>query len=212
MMMAASQVIQPDGRQLAAVFLLVFLLNIVPAFAPPTWVALSAFSVSAPSVNPVALALTGAVAATLGRIVLAKLARIILRGHILSEDSRKNVDEIRKRIEAHPAASAAGLALFALSPLPSNHLFIAYGLTSLKIVFAAAPFFVGRLTSYLFWITSAGTAGRKFDLDAGDAVLGVGVYFVVTQLLIVPFMYLFVKIDWNALFEQGRLRIRTSNQ
>lgn len=151
-------------------------------------------------------------AATLGRIVLAKLARIILRGHVLSEDSRKNVDEIRKMIEAHPAASAAGLAFFALSPLPSNHLFIAYGVTSLKIVFAAAPFFVGRFTSYLFWIASAGVAGRKLDLDAGDAVLGVGVYFVVPQLLIVPFMYLFVKIDWNALFEQGRLRIRTRNQ
>jgi membrane protein YqaA with SNARE-associated domain len=212
MILAALQVIQTDGWQLASVFLLVFLLNILPAFAPPTWVALSAFSVGAPDVNPFGLALTGALAATSGRIILAKLARIVLRGRLLSEDSRTNVDEIRKRIEAHRAASIAGLVLFALSPLPSNQLFIAYGLTSLKIVFAAAPFFVGRFASYFFWILSAGVAGRKFDLDAGDAVIGVGVYFVVTQLLIVPFTYFFVKIDWNLLFEHGRLRLRTPSK
>ena len=208
MTLAALQAVQADGWQLAGVFLLVFLFNILPAFAPPTWVALSAFSVGAPEVNLFGLALTGAVAATLGRIVLAKLARVVLRGRLLSEASRRNVDEIRNRIEAHRAASAVGLVLFALSPLPSNHLFIAYGLTSLRIVFAAAPFFVGRLTSYSFWIFSAGVAGRKFDLDAGDAALWFGLYFVFTQLLIVPVMYFFVKIDWNHLFEQRRLKLR----
>jgi hypothetical protein len=208
MTLAALDVLQANGLQLALVFLLVFLLNVLPAFAPPTWVALSAFSVGAPDVDPFGLALTGAAAATSGRIVLAKLARLLLRGQILSEDSRRNIDEIRKKIEAHRAASAVGLTVFALSPLPSNHLFIAYGLTSLNIAFAAVPFLVGRLASYSFWIFSAGAAGRKFGLDTGDAAFGFGLYFVVTQLLIVPFMYLLVKIDWNTLFEHRRLVLR----
>lgn len=208
MTLAALDVLQLDGHWLAIVFLLVFLLNVLPAFAPPTWVVLSAFIVGAPEVNPFALALTGAAAATSGRIVLAKLARLLVRGHLLSGESRRNIDEIRKKIEAHRAASAVGLTVFALGPLPSNLLFIAYGLTSLNIAFAAAPFFVGRVASYSFWIFSAGAAGRRFELDAGDAAFGFGLYFIVTQLLIVPFMYLFVKIDWNALFANRRLALR----
>lgn len=208
MTLAALDLVRADGLNLALVFLLIFLLNMLPAFAPPTWVALSAISIGAPDVNPFGLALTGAAAATSGRIVLAKLARLLLRGHLLGDDSRTNIDEIRKKIEAHRAASAVGLIVFALSPLPSNHLFIAYGLTSLNIGFAAAPFFVGRLASYSFWIFSAGAAGRKFEIDAGDAAFGFGLYFVVTQLLLVPIMYIFVKIDWNALLEHRRLALR----
>ncbi|WP_296712275.1 hypothetical protein [Rhodoblastus sp.] len=208
MSLTALDMMPPDGWRLASIFLVVFLLNVLPAFAPPTWTALSAFSVGAPDINWFALALTGATAATSGRIVLAKLSRLILRGRLLREDSRRNIDEIRLKIEAHRAVSAVALMVFALGPLPSNHLFVAYGLSSLNIAFAAAPFFFGRLTSYSFWILSAAAAGRKFDLDAGDAVLGFGIYFFVSQLLIVPFMYFFVKIDWKELFHRRRLALR----
>jgi membrane protein YqaA with SNARE-associated domain len=212
MTVVAIQVLQADGWQLSGVFLLVFLLNLLPAFAPPTWVALSAFTVGAPDVNPVGLALTGAAAATCGRIMLAKLSRVVSSGKLLSEDSRKNIDEIRVKIEVHRTASVFGLIAFALSPLPSNHLFIAYGLTSLNIAFAAIPFFVGRLASYSFWIFTAAAAGQRFDLGADDAAVGVGLYFIVTQLLIVPSMYLFVRLDWNALFERRRLQLRKAQK
>ncbi len=190
------------------IFLLVFLLNLIPAFAPPTWAALSAFSLATPNADPFGLALTAAAAAASGRMTLAKLSRIVLRGRWLSEDSKKNVDQIRTRIEANRAVSAAGLALFALSPLPSNHLFIAYGLTSLNVLFAAIPFFFGRFASYYFWIYAAGLAGRKLDLDIDDAGLGFGAYFLATQLLIVPSIYLFVRLDWSALFRERRFAMR----
>jgi len=190
------------------VFLLVFLLNIIPVFAPPTWAALSAFSLGAPDVDPFGLALTAATAAASGRMTLAKASRLVLRRRWLDENSRRNVDQIRTRIESHRVASAAGLALFALSPLPSNHLFIAYGLTSLNVLFAAIPFFFGRFASYYFWIYSAALAGRKLDLDMDQAGLGFGLYFVATQLLIVPFLYFFVRLDWGALLSHGRIVLR----
>lgn len=192
----------------ALVFLLVFLLNIIPAFAPPTWAALSAFSLTTPDVDTFGLALTAAAAATSGRMTLAKASRRLVRGRWLSEKSKQNVDQIKTRIEANRIASAAGLTLFALSPLPSNHLFIAYGLTSLNVLFAAVPFFFGRFASYYFWIYSAALAGQKLDLDRDQAGLGFGVYFVATQLLIVPFLYLFVRLDWGALLSQGRFVLR----
>jgi len=190
------------------VFLLVFLLNIIPAFAPPTWAALSAFSLTTPDVDTFGLALTAAAAAASGRMTLAKAARRLVRGRWLSEKSKQNVDQIKTRIEANRVASAAGLALFALSPLPSNHLFIAYGLTSLNVLFAAVPFFFGRFASYYFWIYGAALAGQKLDLDRDQAGLGFGVYFIATQLLIVPFLYLFVRLDWGALLSHGRFVLR----
>jgi membrane protein YqaA with SNARE-associated domain len=195
---------------LAAVFVAVFLLNIIPIFAPPTWIVLSAISLGVPDALPHGLALVAATAATCGRVVLAKMSRGILRGKLLGEDARRNVDEIRKGIEAHRLASAGAMILYAFSPLPSNHLFIAYGLTNLPVLFAAVPFFLGRLVSYSFWIFSAAAAGRKFDIDLAESSFGFGLYFIVTQLLLIPTIYFLVKIDWNALINDRRFALRRS--
>jgi hypothetical protein len=96
---------------------------------------------------------------------------------------------------------------FALSPLPSNYLFIAYGLTSLPILFLAVPFFVGRLLSYGFWVTTASTVGDRLNLDTFEASASFGAYFVLSQLLLVPAIYAFTRVDWHALFAQRRLKL-----
>lgn len=198
----------PNSPGMAAVFAAVFLLNIIPMFAPPTWIALSAISLGIPQAEPFGLALVGATAATCGRIVLAKMSRRIVRGRLLGDDSRRNVDEIRKGIESHRLASAGGMLLFAFSPLPSNYLFIAYGLTTLPILLAAAPFFLGRLVSYSFWTFSAAAAGERFDIDMAGSGLGLGAYFIITQLLLIPTIYLLVKLDWKLLIVHRRLEFR----
>ena len=54
----------PDDMTIVVVlFFVVFALNIVPAFAPPTWVTLSFVGLTVPSVNVVALAAVGATGA-----------------------------------------------------------------------------------------------------------------------------------------------------
>lgn len=196
---------------LAAVFAVVFLLNIIPIFAPPTWIVLSAISLGVPDTFPFGLALVGATAATGGRVVLAKMSRRILRGKLLGDDARRNVDELRAGIVAHRLASAGGVILFAFSPLPSNHLFIAYGLTNLPVVFAAIPFFLGRLVSYSFWIVSAAAVGKKFDIDLAESSFGFGAYFIVSQLLLIPAIYFLVKVDWKLLIDHRRLALRRSS-
>ena len=193
---------------LLAVFVAVFALNLIPMFAPPTWIALSAVMLATPEIDPFGLALSGATAATGGRIVLAKMSRWLFRGRLLGAEAIGNIDEIRTGIEQHSAASAGGMALYAFSPFPSNHLFIAYGLTNLPVLFAAAPFFAGRLVSYSFWIFTAAAAGEKFDIDRSQASTAAIVYFVLTQLLLAPILYLMVKIDWKALFTERRIALR----
>jgi hypothetical protein len=118
---------------------------------------------------------------------------------------------MRAGIEAHRLASAGGIILFAFSPLPSNHLFIAYGLTNLPVVFAAVPFFLGRLVSYSYWIFSAAAAGKKFDIDMAESGFGFGAYFIVSQLLLIPTIYFLVKIDWKLLIDHRRLALRRSS-
>src|SRR6516162_7633168 len=72
-----------------------------------------------------------ATAATCGRIVLAKLSRALVRQKLLTDRSRRNVDAIKIGIENQRAMTVGTFLGYSLSPLPSNYLFIAYGLTSL---------------------------------------------------------------------------------
>jgi hypothetical protein len=196
-----------DIAIISALFFVVFVLNVMPAFAPPTWMTLSFVGLTLPSVNVMVLALVGAVAATLGRIALAKLARRIVRHGLLSEPVRLNIDTIKQGIEGRKALTSTAFMAFALSPLPSNYLFIAYGLTSLPILFLAVPFFVGRLLSYGFWVTTASTVGDRLNLDTFEASASFGAYFVLSQLLLVPAIYAFTRVDWHALFAQRRLKL-----
>ena len=60
-------------------FVVVFVLNLLPAFAPPTWTAMSFIGLTIPKIDFVLTALVAATAATSGRIVLAKLSRVLVR-------------------------------------------------------------------------------------------------------------------------------------
>jgi len=193
---------------LLMIFLGILALNIIPVFAPPTWIALSVIGLSNPSVNGFVLAFIGATAATLGRVVLAKLSRVIVRAKLLSADARENVDAIRQAIERRPILSFGAIAFYAFGPLPSNYLFIAYGLTTLRLTLAAIPFFFGRLVSYSFWILTTAAVGRKLDIDPEHGSSYAGVYFIATQLLLFPAIYLFVKLDWKRLLTDKTLRWR----
>ena len=74
-------------------FGVVFVLNLLPAFAPPTWTAMSFIGLTIPEIDFIWIALVAATAATCGRIVLAKLSHILC-GKIVEEQARHNVDAI----------------------------------------------------------------------------------------------------------------------
>lgn len=198
----------PDDLAIISIlFFVVFVLNVMPAFAPPTWVTLSFVGLTIPSANVIALAVVGATAATLGRVALAKLSRRIVRHGFLSEPVRLNIDAIKQGIEGRKALTSTAFVAFALSPLPSNYLFIAYGLTSLPIMFLAAPFFIGRLLSYAFWVTTASTVGDRLNLDSFESSAYLGGYFVLSQLLLIPAIYAFTRIDWCVLLAERKLKL-----
>ena len=186
------------------VFLVVLALNLLPAFAPPTWMALSFFSYKFPENDIAMLALVGATAATLGRVILAKFARTIVRGKLLSQDTRENIDAIRDSLQERRAWTAGACLFYAFSPLPSNYLFIAYGLTTLELRVLALPFFLGRLIGYNFWAHLGSAAAHKLAIEAPETYMSV--YFILVQVACLALIYLFTRLDWRSLLQEHKLR------
>jgi len=191
---------------MGALFFAVFVLNLMPAFAPPTWTAMTFIGLAIPNIDVLLLALVAATAATCGRVLLAKLSRALVRQRILTEQARRNVDAIKIGIENRRAMTVGTFLGYALSPLPSNYLFIAYGLTSLPIALLATPFFIGRLVSYAFWTRTASTVGDWLDWDWFESAPYFLAYFLFSQLLLIPVIYAFTRIDWRTLFVERHLK------
>lgn len=190
---------------LALLFALIFGLNLIPAFAPPTWMALALVGFRYHDTSAALLAGTGAAAATLGRLTLAKLSHRLLRRKLLSDAHRANIGVIKDRLEARRTLTAGLFLFYAFSPLPSNFLFIAYGLTGLPILRVALPFFVGRLASYGFFIASGAAIGRHLEIDSLMSGAYAAAWFIGTQLLILGGLYCFTRVDWKVLFDHRRL-------
>jgi hypothetical protein len=186
------------------VFVIVLALNVIPAFAPPTWMIFSFLGFRFPQYAGWPLAVTGALAATLGRCILARVSRGILRQHWLGEAARQNVDTVRDELLKRPRLTFSVLLSYALSPLPSNVVFIAYGLTTMKILRIAIPFFVGRSASYVFWFSSAAVVSGRLNLDGGEALGYFSTYFVITQTAFLVAIYVFTRIDWKALLYERK--------
>ena len=116
------------------------------------------------------------------------------------------MDAIRLGIEGRPAITFGAFLGYAVSPLPSNYLFIAYGLTSLPIAYLAIPFFVGRAASYSFWLGTAATVGEILDLDWFESAPYFVGYFLFSQLALVPVIYCFTRVDWHAALAEKRFK------
>ena len=165
--------------RLSAVFLLVTILNIIPAFVPATWTVITFLSVVY-NIPFVSISIVSAFAATLGRVILAKLSRTVLREHFLKERTKRNLESIEAYLSERTHVGYIFFLSYAFTPLPSNQLFIAYGLTSLKLRYLAIPFLIGRVTSYLFLTF---IMNKIADVYPEQWSSGYGAYFIIVQLL-----------------------------
>jgi len=189
------------------IFLVVLVLNVIPVFAPPTWTVMSFIAIRF-NPNIIVLAVIGAIAATLGRIVLARLSTIIVRQRFLSRGATENIDAVKTRLESNRNLTFAVFLFYAFSPLPSNHLFIAYGLTALKLKLIAIPFLIGRVVSYTFWAFTASRVARVLSDESMATKSFFSYYFIASQLFGLLVIYVFTKVDWSVLFREKKLRWR----
>lgn len=187
-------------------FLAVLAINFAPAFAPPTWIVLSFIVINFQVPHILLLVLIGTLAASLGWLALAKLSYLIIRQHLLSDKTKINIDSLKNYLERNKKLTYKIFLFYAFSPLPSNQLFIAYGLTSLKFRYVAWPFFVGRLCSYTFWALTASKVSERLASESLQTLSYFSYFFVVSQALIFLVIYLFTKLDWQKLLEEKTLQ------
>jgi membrane protein YqaA with SNARE-associated domain len=149
--------------------LLVFGINLLPAFGPPTWAVLVFVRLNW-HLNPVALVILGALAAASGRYVLARGSHRFRR-HLPSR-MMENLEAAGQLLQRKRGSALAVFALFVVSPLPSAQLFVAAGLLELPLLRLTIAFFVGRLVSYSFYIAAASLAdqhlGNVFERAFGS--------------------------------------------
>lgn len=181
------------------IFAVIFAINLLPAFAPPTWTALVYFSLSSDLPVPAIVAL-GVSAASCGRWILAHSSRYISR--YFSDSYRSNLDALGHKINQNKGSSLAALMLFFFSPLSSAQLFIAAGLMqSVKLLRLLIAFAIGRTISYTTYVAGA----EKFaETDLGAEVTSnlTSPWFIVLQLALLGFVVALGRVDWNKKFSR----------
>jgi len=138
--------------------------------------------------------LVGAVCAASGRLVLAHATRRL--GSRLPSRWRANLEAAGARVAERRGRSLAGLALFAVSPLPSAQLFEAAGLMSVRLLPLTAAFFAGRTVSYTIY---ASTADMVSETDTGQVLLSslTSPWGVALQVAMIGVVVLLGRVDWR---------------
>jgi len=116
------------------------------------------------------------------------------------------VDVIRERLSKHKKLTFGVFLFYAFTPLPSNYLFIAYGLTTMELKLLAIPFFIGRWVSYSFWAITASSIARRITLEDTEALSYLSAYFVASQVILLSLVYVFTRVDWGYLAREKKFR------
>lgn len=142
---------------LVTAYAVTFVINVIPAFMPSTWTVLAFFYIHY-KLPLLLLTVGGAVFSTLGRLVLALIARRWGR-KIIPSKKVGEIDALGTWLEQRPSWQMP-LAVFvgSLGPIPSNQLFIAAGLTKIRLAPVAAGFFAGRVISYTISVSAVSKA------------------------------------------------------
>lgn len=182
-----------DLVPLGILFVLIFAINLMPAFGPPTWsiVVLYGLNTDLPLVW---IILVSASAAALGRFFLATGFRLL--GDRVSDKIRENLAAARAIFEQNKRNGFIALGLFALSPVPSAQLFEAAGLAKVRLVSFTAAFFVGRVISYSIYALTAkelrqSSLGRVFA-DSISSPIAIAI-----QLAMIAALVGLTRVDWK---------------
>jgi hypothetical protein len=170
---------------------IVFGVNLIPAFGPPTWAVLVLLKLQW-HLAPVPLVLIGAVAAGAGRLVLAMTTRHF-RGRLPAR-SVANLQANGAYVIGHRARSIGGLALFAVSPLPSAQLFEAAGLLDVPLVPLTVAFFGGRIVSYSVYIGAASLAEANLGQVFRSTLTSP--YSWALEIALLAGLVLLARVDW----------------
>ena len=182
------------------VFLVLVGVNAAPLLMPPTWIVLATFYAADSSYDPLVLAVVGASGATLGRFILKRCSGALRR--FAGEERRAGLDEVDRFLGKRRYGYALASFLFASTPLPSNMLFVAYGIMRAKSLGLYAGFWCGRVISYYVMISISEVVLVPFLQLFEDRYVGI----IAADIAGIGSVVLFASIDWRLLVTERRLR------
>jgi len=182
------------------IFLLLIGINAAPILMPPTWIVLSSFFALDSSLDPLLLALVGATGATIGRLILKNLSGFFRR--FVGKEQKSNLDAIGNFLNRKKFGYVLTSFLFAATPLPSNMLFVAYGMMRAKSIGLYFGFWLGRLLSYYIMITISSVILTPFLELFEDKIIGI----LLADVVGIGVVVIFTCINWQTLLLERKLR------
>ena len=182
------------------IFFLLIAVNAAPILMPPTWIILSSFFALDASLDPFLLALVGATGATIGRFFLKYISGFFRR--FVGKEQESNLDAIGNFLNKKKFGYTLTSFLFAATPLPSNMLFVAYGMMRAKSIGLYIGFWCGRLLSYYIMITISEAVLAPLLQLFEDRITGI----IVADIIGIGAVIFFTCINWQVLLFQRKLR------
>jgi hypothetical protein len=146
---------------LLAAFALVFLINLVPAFMPSSWMVLAFFYIKF-DLPLLVLTVGGAIVSGFGRLALAKGSAAFRRRFMHGKEP--DLRRLGAFLDEHRRFAAPATFAYTLTPFPTNNLFIAAGMVGVNLRWVLAGFWAGRILADTFWVW---TTHRVFN-SIGD--------------------------------------------
>ena len=182
------------------IFLLLIGINAAPILMPPTWIVLSSFFALDSSFDPLLLALVGATGATIGRLILKNLSSFFRK--FIGKEQKSNLDAVGNFLNRKKFGYILTSFLFAATPLPSNMLFVAYGMMKAKSIGLYFGFWTGRLLSYYIMITISSVVLTPFLELFEDKIIGI----LVADVVGIGIVVIFTCVNWQTLLLERKLQ------
>ncbi len=182
------------------IFFLLLAINAAPLLMPPSWIVLSSFLAIDPTLDILTLALVGATGATIGRFILKRISHLFRR--FVGKEQKSNLDIIGNFLNRKKYGYIITSFLFAATPLPSNMLFVAYGLMRAKSVGLYIGFWFGRVISYYIMLSISDVVLTPFLQLFEDRYVGI----LIADGIGISAVILFACIDWSMLITKRKLK------
>ncbi len=182
------------------IFLVLIGVNVSPILMPPSWIVLTSFYLLDPNLNIIFLAVVGATGATIGRYFLKKISGLFRK--FVGEEQKSNLDIIGTFLNKKRYGYIIASFLFAATPLPSNMLFITYGLMRAKSTGIYVGFWFGRVISYIIMIHFGNAVLKPFLEIFEDRLTGI----LLIDGIGIGVIILFASINWTALITERKIK------
>jgi hypothetical protein len=182
------------------IFLVILGVNVSPILMPPSWIVLTSFYLLDPTLNVFFLAMVGATGATIGRYFLKKISGVFRK--FVGTEQKSNLDIIGDYLNKKKYGYLIASFLFGATPLPSNILFITYGLMRTKNIGIYVGFWFGRTISYIIMIYFSDAVLRPFFEIFEDRLVGI----LLIDGVGIGLIIIFASINWTVLITERKIK------